>query len=247
MWLLLAFTQETGTGLMAKLIPYLGAKRSRGTMLSILGRMPQHEVYFETHLGTGCILNAKPPTIRDVGIELNAETIELFTYREGAEIIHGACLEYLAGLDLASMGRVFIYCDPPYLMATRTSGHRHQYKFDYTLEDHLEFLAFVKALPPNVMVMISGYPSELYDEHLAGWRTHQFQAMTRGGVRTEMLWMNYPVPEPFWHTQAGVNAEDRRRIKRLAKRWGKNFNNRTIMEQIAILASMAATHEENDA
>jgi hypothetical protein len=41
------------------------------------------------------------------------------------------------------------------------------------------------SLPENVSVILSGYPSQLYDETLAGWRSMEFQAMTRGGVRTE--------------------------------------------------------------
>jgi hypothetical protein len=45
-------------------------------------------------------------------------------------------------------------------------------------------------MPENVSVIV-GLPS-VYDNALPGWRSKEFQAMTRGGVRTEKIWMNYP-------------------------------------------------------
>jgi hypothetical protein len=84
---------------------------------------------------------------------------------------------------------VLIYADPPYLMSTRTAADRHRYRHDYDEPDHRALIARLRELP--AAVIISGYPSALYDELLGDWRTHAFQAMTRGGVRTEQLWMNY--------------------------------------------------------
>ena len=86
----------------------------------------------------------------------------------------------------------FIYCDPPYLLDTRADP-RPRYKFEYTTEQHQEFLDVIKILPCKIM--ISGYWSELYATRLKGWWTHSYQAVTRGGtLATEWIWMNYPPP-----------------------------------------------------
>lgn len=48
------------------------------------------------------------------------------------------------------------------------------------------------SMPEKTSVIVSGYPSSVYDNVLPGWRSKKFQAMTRGGVRIEKIWMNYP-------------------------------------------------------
>ena len=48
--------------------------------------------------------------------------------------------------------------------------------------------------------MISGYRSALYDELLAGWRRIEFNAMSRGGMRRECLWLNFPAGLPLHDT-----------------------------------------------
>lgn len=231
---------------MSDLIPYLGAKRSRGTLLQILGQMSRHDLFIESHLGTGAVSNAKPPALRDLGFDVDAQTLATFNYEAHIEVRNACFHEFLKSDEFGWLclqyGKVLIYCDPPYVMTTRTSSKRYRHEYDEA--KHIEILTLLKRLPDNVDVIISGYPSPLYDDELAGWRTHEFQAMTRGGVRTEKLWMNYPPSPPFWHTQAGANAEDRRRIKRLAARWRANFNSRTLGEQMAILAAIAAEDDD---
>ena len=81
-----------------------------------------------------------------------------------------------------------MYCDPPYLLHTR-SGER-RYRYEYTEQDHRSLLALLKTLP--CAVILSGYPSRLYDERLAAWRTLELQVMNHAGVRTEKLWLNFP-------------------------------------------------------
>ena len=58
---------------------------------------------------------------------------------------------------------------------------------------------------------------------LSDWRTVEFQSMTRGGVRTEKLWMNFDSGFVHWHSYAGRNFTDRQRIKRKAERWATKF------------------------
>jgi DNA adenine methylase len=85
------------------------------------------------------------------------------------------------------------YCDPPYLHATRAS--KDAYACEMTEPDHQELLDVL--LKVKGKVMISGYPSELYDKALTGWTRHTFDLPNNaaGGSnkrRTqEVLWMNY--------------------------------------------------------
>jgi hypothetical protein len=128
-----------------------------------------------------------------------------------------------------------IYCDPPYLTHTRTSP-RSKYRFEYTEHDHSELLILLKSLP--CQVILSGYPSALYDDQLSDWNMLELQAMTRGGPRTEKLWYNFTIDRVHWASYAGKDYIDRQRIKRKAERWGKKYQALPKAERLAILAAM---------
>ena len=127
---------------------------------------------------------------------------------------------------------MLIYTDPPYLIETRTSKKR--FKYDYALDDHKRLIGILTSIP--AMVMISAYPSGLYEAWLKGWKRNEFQVMTRGGPRTEVLWMNFPVSGSHWATFAGANFTDRQRIKRKAARWAANYRSLPPGERTAVLA-----------
>lgn len=86
--------------------------------------------------------------------------------------------------------------------------------------------------------MLSGYPSALYGAMLADWRVIEFQAMTRGGPRTECVWMNYPPSRAHWATFAGRNFVERQRIKRKAARWAARYRELPAGERVSILAAL---------
>lgn len=76
------------------------------------------------------------------------------------------------------------YCDPPYL--DETHGTRGVYRHRV---DHAELLALLQRL--SGMVVLSGYPSALYDDALAGWMRVEKAALADGArPRTEVLWIN---------------------------------------------------------
>ena len=127
-----------------------------------------------------------------------------------------------------------IYCDPPYLHETRRSARR--YKHDYTNEDHVDLLHLLNNLPCNII--LSGYPSELYDEHLHDWNKIELQVMSHSGPRTEVIWHNYKIDRSFWPTYAGANFTKRQDIKRKAQRWGKNYEKLPRYERLAIMATL---------
>lgn len=224
---------------------YMGNKGVSGAYQAIISQMPPHDTYIETHLGSGVIMRRKPPAVRSIGLEIDPATIERFGPIEGAEIVNADCVAFLQAFDWTAAGRVVVYADPPYVLATRTSSKR--YRYDYTDADHVRLLATLKALPSNVCVIVSGYPSELYAAELAGWRTIEFQASTRGGPRTEKLWMNFDAGAVHSAKFAGVDFIDRQRIKRKAANWAKAFAAMPHGERLAVLAAVLEAGERTQA
>lgn len=83
---------------------------------------------------------------------------------------------------------VFMYIDPPYLPDTRSSGK--QYNYEMTVQDHEELLQTLIHI--RAKVMISGYPSRMYDDALHGWTRLEFASHAQGGLRRqEVVWYNY--------------------------------------------------------
>jgi len=155
------------------------------------------------------------------------------------EKVHGCAHRFLA--EYAFTGRELLYCDPPYLLHTRTSGRR--YRYDYEGQDHVELLALLKAVP--CPVILSGYPSALYDEQLADWRTLEVQVMNQAGVRTEKLWLNFTPDRLHWARYAGKNFTDRQRIKRKAESWASRYQAMPRAERVAVLAGLMAVEAED--
>jgi DNA adenine methylase len=83
------------------------------------------------------------------------------------------------------------YCDPPYLHSTRTA--RKTYAHEMTEDEHAELFEVLAVC--RGAVLLSGYPSPLYDSHLAGWKRVAFDMPNHAGQgrckqrRTEVLWV----------------------------------------------------------
>ncbi len=217
---------------------YFGSKATSGLCQPIIALMPPHDTYIETHLGGGAIMRRKPPALRNIGIDLNQRSIEKFQCTYPVELVHGCAHRFLA--DYAYQGRELVYCDPPYLHETRCSSRR--YRFDYEESDHRELLALLKRLPCNVI--LSGYPSALYDECLGGWQSLELQVMNQGGVRTEKLWFNFTPDRVHWANYTGKNHTDRQRIRRKAETWGRRYRGLPPGERLAVLAALMAVEAD---
>lgn len=82
---------------------------------------------------------------------------------------------------------VLIYCDPPYVLQTRS---RKQYRCEMNNEQHEELLEVLADHPGPVV--ISGYDSALYNKKLNGWHKETNPAYNMAvGPRKEVLWMNF--------------------------------------------------------
>ena len=160
---------------------FFGSKATPGLCQALIALMPPHSVYIESHLGGGALMKRKPPAERSIGIDRDVRVLEAFACAYPVERVHGCAHEFLSCFPFR--GPELVYSDPPYLHATRRS--RRRYRFDSTEAEHVALLELLGALPCRVMV--SGHPSALYDEQLAGWRRLSMQVMTQGIVRTEVV------------------------------------------------------------
>ncbi len=128
-----------------------------------------------------------------------------------------------------------VYCDPPYLMGTRSSGRL--YGCEMTDDQHRALLKIVKRLP--CMVIISGYWSEMYGRQLAAWRHIEFDAMTRGGMATEHLWLNFPAAvELHDYRYLGKNRREREQLKRQKARWVQRLGRMDDLKRGALLSAI---------
>lgn len=220
---------------------YFGSKAVPGLCQNIIAMMPPHDTYIETHLGGGAIMRRKPAAQTNIAIDKDPKALGEFVCDYPVELINGCAHQFLT--DYTYGGRELIYCDPPYLIETRTGSRR--YRFDYTKEQHIELLELLKSLPCSVI--LSGYPSPLYDELLNNWYTTELQAVTWGGqVRSEKLWFNYTIDRVHWSRYAGKNFTDRQRIKRKAETWGRRYESMPRSERLAVLAAIMAVESSSD-
>lgn len=220
---------------------YLGSKAASGVYQKIIAEMPPHDIYIETHLGGGAVMLRKPPAMQNIGLDIDQKTLSDFESVAPAyvELKHCDAVAFLESpyfKYLAEDGRILLYVDPPYLPETRTSDAR--YRYEYSVADHDQLLSCLVSLPDGVSVILSGYPSQRYDDLLAGWRSKEFQAMTRGGVRTEKIWMNYPEGRAYSHAFAGKDYNDRHRIKRKVERWRAKYAALPAAERLAIMVAL---------
>lgn len=80
------------------------------------------------------------------------------------------------------------YLDPPYVPSTRKS--RHRYRHEMSEDSHRKLASVAQSL--NGMVMISGYPSTLYDDELySSWDRFTLTHHSQNALKTlEVLWIN---------------------------------------------------------
>lgn len=115
---------------------------------------------------------------------------------EAAERLKEVQIENRPALDLIrkfNHENVLIYADPPYLLETRGAK---QYRHEMTKQDHINLLEALKQHKGTVI--LSGYPSEMYDRELEGWSRITRKSYNQNkDQRTEVLWCNFDTPGLF--------------------------------------------------
>lgn len=217
---------------------YPGGKSGAGIYQTIINQIPPHEVYIEPFLGSGAILRKKAAAICSIGVDSDRKVINSFLKNpiSGLTIFCDDALHFLSIYPWT--GREFVYCDPPYLMETRSSKKRIYHDEFSSPAQHLELLTILKAI--SAAVMISGYPSNLYFSELSHWRSISYRSITRSSrTAIEYLWMNYPEPYTLHdYRYVGANFRERERIKRRQHRWRSRLEKMNHLERAALLMAI---------
>lgn len=118
---------------------------------------------------------------------------DLKSYYQAAERLRGVVIESKSFFDVAeklARPNTLFFLDPPYLGAVRGSGNLYTHEMKSAIE-HERLLKLILGL--DGMVIICGYPSDLYSSTLEtnGWvmKTKQTRDNKRR-ERTEAIWLN---------------------------------------------------------
>jgi DNA adenine methylase len=106
-----------------------------------------------------------------------------------AERLQGVVIENRDALEVLQIHdapTTLHYIDPPYLAETRDAGADYRFEMDEAAHVHLaEVLRGLEGA-----VIVSGYPSPLYEDLYKGWTRAERPALADGAApRTEVLWM----------------------------------------------------------
>lgn len=237
---------------------YFGGKEGCGMVQRLINRIPPHGTYIEPFLGHGAVFRYKRPADLNLGVDLDRACIDRVAQDRpqtsikapgGVRFFGCDAQEWLGGLARCAPARdwmpapVFIYADPPYLMSTRKSK-RDRYEHELTEAGHRRLLETLQALSAaGFLVLLSGYPSPMYDQALLDWRRETFTVQTRGGPATEAIWMNYPEPTRLHdYSQLGEDFVDRQRIRRKIRRQIRRLARLPTLEREAILDAIRRKH-----
>lgn len=143
----------------------------------------------------------------------NARAIanRVMTFDQAAQRLAGVTIEHRDVFDFVERFAVdtdsAIYLDPPYLDETRTAyadNRRPNGDYDVefaTVDEHERLLTICRGLPSSIVV--SGYPSSLYESLLHDWRRIEINVARSSGHgrgngesprATEVLWCNFDPP-----------------------------------------------------
>ena len=218
----------------------LGSKGGAGVWQTIINQMPPHRAYIEPFLGWAVVMKAKLPADRNIGIDRDADRIQSARLDlPTAELTIGdGGLAFLSALNGAAAS--WVYCDPPYLLETRSGSQRYSFQ----LSDHSRLLDVLLRL--SCPVILSGYHSTLYAETLRTWRAVTFTGVTRGGPRTEYLWCNFPEPiELHDYRYLGRNFRERDNLKRMKHRWKQKLATMPPLKRHALFAALREALERS--
>lgn len=202
----------------------------------LIGLMPPHDVYIETHLGGGAILRNKRPAMRSVGIDVDPRVIELWrgNGRADVELVLGDAVDFLS--EYTFDGSEMVFCDPPYWPESRRRPRC--YRHDYDREDHRRLLSALAKLPCRIM--LTGYACSEYDESLRGWTSRAYPNWTQAGAVTETVWLNFePGDELHDYSFVGMDFRDREGLKRRRRTHVRRLERADPLERCAILAELA--------
>lgn len=136
------------------------------------------------------------------------DAIPAFTRRlRGVMIENRNALEVIERFDSPQS---LIFADPPYVHSTRSAMKQSSTKNGYRHEmddiAHRELAQVLRGA--ESMVVLCGYPSDLYDRELyPDWERYERRHMADGGkARTEVVWINEACAAGLHKTRGGLFA-----------------------------------------
>lgn len=229
---------------------YPGSKRASGLYQFIINHIPESYLIIELFAGSS--------VISEKLLENNCTAGKIILYEKSTQVFNQLYDKYegnrkvsIRNIDCFKHNlefynltlryeKVFFYIDPPYCKSTRRSD-ADIYEHEFTSKDHADLFDLIKKLDGyGANILVSHYPSKMYDEHLAeqlDFNTAETQAMTRGGVATEKIYFNYDITNlPLACSNfVGHNKIERQRIKRKKERWVKSLEKLPLHERQAII------------
>ncbi len=216
---------------------YYGGKESAGVPQTLINVIPPHLIFAEVFAGNCTLsryINTPVKYLNDKAKGVWEKWPESTTEHRYSN------LDYKDFLTLTrDETGLYLYCDPPYLMETRTSkGKRYEVEMT-TIEEHTEFLTHIRQLERIHLIGISHYPHALYDGLLkSGWYKKDYESQTRAGRRKERLYLNYN-PETLTELQdyryLGEDRIDRQRIKRRIRLLSEKLEALPDLERAAVV------------
>lgn len=250
-----------------KSIAYPGSKGADGVWQTILNNIPPHDTWIEAFAGSAVITRRKKLAGCSLVIDSDADVcrglVESFGGRDegqaafafgrpdldnsgqtaarGVTVICDDAIRWLTRNKAKLNERTVVYCDPPYLFATRTGGRRRRYGHEFGEEYlHGELLAgLLKLSALKVKILISGYRHGLYDAMLDAWRRVDYGVSAHGSPRTESLWCNFAEPgELHDYRVVGGDFRERERLKRKRQRWVARLHRMPALERSVLLSAI---------
>lgn len=241
---------------------YFGGKNGAGTYQAIINQLPPCQLFVEGCIGTGAITRHMRPAARNLGFDMDTKVVRLWNEYHGdlhqVEVTETDVLDWLeknAGGPL-DVPETLIYLDPPYPLDSRKSP-RLVYLHEWTDEQHERSLQAVQQWQA-ASIVLSTYENEIYrsmlgpqlvppnatwqdwKEYPNGWRMVTFQSITRRGMATEQLWLNFPNTGVLHDYQyLGHDYRERERIKKKVKRHVERLRQLPVAERNAILSAIA--------
>ena len=138
-----------------------------------------------------------------------SEAIPAFTRRLAGVLIENRdALEVMHRMDHVD---TLLFVDPPYVHSTRSaitgrSAKTHGYRHEMDDAAHRALAGVLHSL--EAMVVLSGYPSPLYEELYPDWERYERRAMADSAkVRTEVVWLNPACSAALERSRGGLFAE----------------------------------------
>lgn len=228
---------------------YAGGKNGAGVWQTIITMIPAHTVYVEAFAGSAAIARRINPAERTILMERDPAMADRLAAALPAATVMGCdAVPELQKLAMQDLRGWFFYLDPPYLHSTRRDLALYKFEMADAVHHHLVASVLPALSAAGAQFALSGYRSAMYDAAAAssGWARRDFQAMTRRGVATESLWMNYDPDAITLHDlrYLGGSFRERERLKRKAGRWVEKVLAMPARERQFILASLASVSDE---